>query len=148
MSEKLRWIRSKSLKRDHLRNYLEELSEKIIRRDYLKENGKEIFDKMRRNEILRQTTRVLKGSINKTCLFAHVWYLSSLNILSRCLLSNISSSLSLLEWFSQKVLLNNLSNDFFSSFSSVFNVVSQTITTKITTKSSLFLLLFSNNSLK
>jgi hypothetical protein len=32
---------------------------------------------------LRQTARILRISINKTRLFAHVWYLSSLNILSR-----------------------------------------------------------------
>jgi hypothetical protein len=84
----------KKLKRNHLRG----LFEGIIwggpfERDNLRKkrrDGEEIFDKKGRDGILRQNARLLRISINKTCLFVHVWYLSSLNILSRFFLSNIS----------------------------------------------------------
>ncbi len=72
------------------RDYLRELFEgnhwrRIIWGGSFEGKGqrKKIFDKRRRDGILRQTARILRISINKTRLFAHVWYLSSLNILSR-----------------------------------------------------------------
>jgi hypothetical protein len=86
--KKIIWERS--FERNHLRKTMwrESFERNNLRKK--EEDEREIFDKRRRNEILRQTTRLLRISINKTCLFIHVWYLSPLNILFRPLLSNIS----------------------------------------------------------
>ncbi len=91
----------------------EDYSKKIIwEKSFERDSEERIFDKKKRDEILRQTTRILRISINKTRLFVHVWYFSSLNILSRFSLSNISSSLS--NDFSQIIILKEfLSNDLF-----------------------------------
>jgi hypothetical protein len=82
---------------NRLKNYVESESFRQIiwerqfkERSFEEESETEIFDKRRRDRILRQTTEKLKSSINKTLLFAHVWYLSFFNILFRLSLSNIS----------------------------------------------------------
>jgi hypothetical protein len=95
-----------SFERDHLKRIIWE--KKSFERE---ESEEEIFDKKRRNRILRQTTRKLKISINETLLFAHVWYLSFLNILFRLFLSNISFSL--LSLSQMKTLSNDSSQMIF-----------------------------------
>ncbi len=69
----------KKLKRDYLRRLFERtIWGKPFEKNHLRGiiweegDGAEIFDKRRRDGILRQTARLLRISINKTCLFVHV----------------------------------------------------------------------------
>jgi hypothetical protein len=115
-----------SFERNHLRRIIWERSfesnhlRKII---WEKRSGREIFNKRERNEILRQTTRLLRISINKTCLFVHVLSQFSQYSVSFLLIKYFFSAFSLLKWFLSNDFLQmisfkwSLSNDLFQMIS-------------------------------
>ncbi len=109
----------KKLKRDYLRRLFEKIIwEGSFEEDHLRERDeREIFDKRERDGILRQTTRLLRISINKTCLFVHVlsqssqYSVPSLLIKYFSLVSSLSNGFSQmisLKWFSRIIFANNL----------------------------------------